>query len=164
MRRRVGSARVWKVSSCVGMYIQYSAYTGRVKPRAELKKSEGRDLFIQGSSTIYPPLLAAGPIDRLILMTFPVLLGEGKRIFDGSQKPGALKLADHFVSNTAQSKTPRRSKSSSRRTASTGRLPPKRWCLPTKPRAVSRCTRSSTRSRAWPASSRSRAIAMRRSG
>src|SRR5258707_77984 len=35
MRRRVGSARVWKVSSCVGMYIQYSAYTGRVKPLAD---------------------------------------------------------------------------------------------------------------------------------
>jgi dihydrofolate reductase len=66
---------------------------------AELKKSDGRDLLIQGSSTIYLPLLAAGVIDRLILMTFPVLLGEGKRIFDGSEKPGALKLVDHFVSN-----------------------------------------------------------------
>ena len=67
---------------------------------AELKRSEGRDLLIQGSSTLYIPLLAAGLIDRLLLMTFPVLLGEGKRIFDGSEKPGALKLADHFVSNT----------------------------------------------------------------
>jgi dihydrofolate reductase len=65
---------------------------------AELKQSDGRDLLIQGSSTIYLPLLAAGLIDRLILMTFPVLLGKGKRIFDGSQ-PGALKLVDHFVSD-----------------------------------------------------------------
>src|SRR4030095_876465 len=61
---------------------------------AELKRSEGRDLLIQGSSTIYVPLLAAGLIDRLILMTFPVVLGEGKRIFDGSQTPGALKMVD----------------------------------------------------------------------
>ena len=44
----------------------------------ELKKSEGRDLLIQGSSTLYPPLLSAGLIDRLIVMTFPVLLGRGK--------------------------------------------------------------------------------------
>jgi dihydrofolate reductase len=66
---------------------------------AKLKKSEGRDLLIQGSSTIYPPLLRAGLIDRLILMTFPVLLGEGKRIFDGSERAGALNLVDHFVSN-----------------------------------------------------------------
>jgi dihydrofolate reductase len=67
---------------------------------AELKRSEGRDLLIQGSSTLYVPLLAAGLIDRLMLMTFPVLLGGGKRIFDGSEKPGALKLVDSFVSDT----------------------------------------------------------------
>jgi dihydrofolate reductase len=66
---------------------------------AELKRSEGRDLLIQGSSTLYVPLLAAGLIDRLVLMTFPILLGEGKRIFDGSERPGALKLVDHFVSS-----------------------------------------------------------------
>ena len=66
---------------------------------AKLKHAEGRDLLIQGSSTLYVPLLAAGLIDRLILMTFPVVLGAGKRIFDGSEKPGALKLVDHFVSD-----------------------------------------------------------------
>lgn len=65
---------------------------------AELKKTDGRDLLIQGSSTLYVPLLAAGLIDRLVLITFPVVLGRGKRIFDGSQKPGALKLVDSFVS------------------------------------------------------------------
>jgi len=67
---------------------------------AELKASDGRDLLIQGSSTLYVPLLAEGLIDRLILMTFPVVLGEGKRIFDGSQEPGALRMVDHFVSDT----------------------------------------------------------------
>jgi dihydrofolate reductase len=66
---------------------------------AELKRSEGRDLLIQGSSTLYPPLLSAGLIDRLVLMIFPVLLGRGKRIFD-SGTPGRLKLVDHFVANT----------------------------------------------------------------
>ena len=45
---------------------------------AELKQSDGRDLLIQGSSTLYPPLLAAGLIDRLVVMTFPVVLGGGK--------------------------------------------------------------------------------------
>jgi dihydrofolate reductase len=65
----------------------------------QLKQSEGRDLLIQGSSTLYIPLLAAGLVDRLVLMTFPVLLGQGKRIFDGSEEPGALKLREHFVSD-----------------------------------------------------------------
>jgi dihydrofolate reductase len=67
---------------------------------AGLKRSEGRDLLIQGSSSLYVPLLAAGLIDRLVLMTFPVLLGQGKRIFDGSEAPSALKLVDHFVSSS----------------------------------------------------------------
>jgi dihydrofolate reductase len=39
-------------------------------------------------------------IDRLILMTFPVLLGRGKRIFDGTEAPGALKLIEHSISDT----------------------------------------------------------------
>jgi dihydrofolate reductase len=67
---------------------------------SQLKRSEGRDLLIQGSSTLYVPLLDAGLVDRLVLMIFPLLLGEGKRIFDGSEKPGALKLVDSFVSSS----------------------------------------------------------------
>jgi dihydrofolate reductase len=66
---------------------------------AELKRSEGRDLLIQGSSTLYAPLLAAGLIDRLVLMIFPVVLGNGKSIFDGRQVAEALKLVDHRVSD-----------------------------------------------------------------
>lgn len=66
---------------------------------AELKQSEGRDLLIQGSSTLYAPLLAAGLIDRLVVMVFPVVLGEGKGIFDNSQAAGALKLTEHSISD-----------------------------------------------------------------
>jgi dihydrofolate reductase len=65
----------------------------------KLKNTGGRDLLLQGSSTLYPPLLAAGLIDRLVLMTFPVVLGKGKRIFDASATPGAFKLVEHFVSD-----------------------------------------------------------------
>ena len=64
----------------------------------QLKNTEGRDLLIQGSSTLYAPLLSARLIDRLILISFPVLLGRGKSIYDGTIEPGALKLVDNFVS------------------------------------------------------------------
>jgi len=67
---------------------------------AALKQTEGRDLLIQGSSTLYTPLVSAGLIDRLVLMTFPVLLGHGKRIFDGSQKPSGFKLVESFTSSS----------------------------------------------------------------
>jgi dihydrofolate reductase len=66
---------------------------------ARLKQSDGRDLLIQGSSMLYPPLLAAGLIDRLILMTFPVLLGSGKSIFDGFRDSGAFRLVESNVSD-----------------------------------------------------------------
>jgi dihydrofolate reductase len=67
---------------------------------ADLKKSEGRDLLIQGSSTLYAPLLSAGLIDQLLLMTFPLLLGRGKSIFDGTQRPQGMKMTQHFVSDS----------------------------------------------------------------
>ena len=63
-------------------------------------RRDGRDLLIQGSSTLYPPLLSARLIDRLVLMIFPVLLGDGKSIFDGPPSPAACKLVDSFVSKT----------------------------------------------------------------
>ena len=72
---------------------------------AELKQSEGRDLLIQGSSTLYPPLLSARLIDRLMLMTFPVLLGRGKSIFDGTERAGTMKLVDHFVTSAGVAMT-----------------------------------------------------------
>jgi dihydrofolate reductase len=65
---------------------------------AKLKESDGRDLLIQGSSTLYPPLLSAQLIDRLVLLTFPVLLGKGKSIFDGSEDASGFRLMDSFVS------------------------------------------------------------------
>lgn len=64
---------------------------------AKLKNSDGPDLLIQGSSTLYPQLLERGLIDRLSVMTFPVLVGEGKRPW-GDIPGNALKLIDHKVS------------------------------------------------------------------
>ena len=67
---------------------------------AALKAEEGPDLLIQGSSTLYPPLLARGLIDRLFVMTFPVILGGGKRLLGPGSGSTALKLVDHQVSTT----------------------------------------------------------------
>lgn len=64
---------------------------------AAVKASDGPDLLIQGSSTLYPPLLAAGLIDELILMTFPVTLGRGKRLFGEGTPAAAMRLVGHSV-------------------------------------------------------------------
>lgn len=64
---------------------------------ADVKRSAGPNLVIQGSSTLYPLLLKAGLIDQLILMTFPVILGRGKRLFDESTPSRSLRMTDHHV-------------------------------------------------------------------
>jgi len=64
---------------------------------ATLKQEEGPDLLIQGSSMIYPALLAAGLLDRLVLYTFPIVLGSGKRLFAQGTPPATLKLVHHQV-------------------------------------------------------------------
>jgi len=64
---------------------------------ARLKATDGLDLVIQGSSTIYPALLEAGLIDSLILMTFPITLGSGKRLFGDGTPVGRLEMTDHTV-------------------------------------------------------------------
>lgn len=64
---------------------------------AVLKAGDGPRLVIQGSSTIYPALLAAGLIDSLTLMTYPVTLGRGKRLFGEGTPVDRLELAAHRV-------------------------------------------------------------------
>ncbi|QIL01719.1 dihydrofolate reductase [Sphingomonas sinipercae] len=66
----------------------------------EVKHGDGPDLLIQGSSTIYPALLAEGLLDRLTVMTFPVVLGSGKRIFGPETPAKALRLVDHKVTQS----------------------------------------------------------------
>ena len=62
-----------------------------------LKKTEGPDLIVWGSSTLTVLLLQAGLVDDLILLVYPVLLGHGKRYFSDSVQPQELA----FVSTQA---------------------------------------------------------------
>jgi dihydrofolate reductase len=66
---------------------------------AALKRGDGPPMIIQGSSTIYPPLLAAGLIDELTLMVFPVVLGNGKRLFGEGTPVETLEMTDHRVTD-----------------------------------------------------------------
>ena len=64
---------------------------------ADLKRSKGPDLIIQGSGTLYPQLLRAGLIDRLTLRIFPVILGSGKRLFGDGTAPSAMRMIEHQI-------------------------------------------------------------------
>lgn len=56
---------------------------------ARLKQSDGRDLLIQGSSKVIHALLAADLIDEMTVLTFPLVLGRGKRLFDDGSRANA---------------------------------------------------------------------------
>ncbi|MFL6846657.1 MAG: dihydrofolate reductase family protein [Allosphingosinicella sp.] len=64
---------------------------------AEVRRGEGSPLIVQGSSTLYPQLLAAGLVDRLVLMTFPLILGTGKRLFGAGTPAGSMRMVEHEV-------------------------------------------------------------------
>ena len=65
-----------------------------------IKNGEGPDLLIQGSSTLYPALIATGLLDRLTVMTFPVVLGGGKRLFGEGTSAEALRLVEQQVTRS----------------------------------------------------------------
>lgn len=67
---------------------------------AALKAGEGPALLTQGSSVLLQTLLAHDLIDAFRLLTFPVVLGPGKKLFGEGAHPGALKLISTSVSTT----------------------------------------------------------------
>lgn len=66
---------------------------------AGIKAGDGSKIIIQGSSTLYPGLLAASLIDELILMIFPVTLGQGKRLFGKGTPVEMLEMIDHRITS-----------------------------------------------------------------
>lgn len=73
---------------------------GSVEALQAIKRGNGPDLLIQGSSTIYPALIEAGLLDQLTVMTFPVVLGGGKRLFGDGTPAEALRMVDHKVTRS----------------------------------------------------------------
>lgn len=62
-----------------------------IKAIRDLKSTDGRDLIVVGSSTLTSVLLDEGLVDEVVLITYPVLLGKGKRLL--SDSIGARELA-----------------------------------------------------------------------
>ena len=62
-----------------------------------LKQQDGANLLTWGSADMVQQLLAAGLVDELRLMIYPVVLGHGKRLFSDNAQPSAFTLA-HSIS------------------------------------------------------------------
>lgn len=49
----------------------------------QLKKDYDKDILVYGSGELVRALLEAGLVDELRLMTYPLVLGKGRRLFEG---------------------------------------------------------------------------------
>jgi dihydrofolate reductase len=59
-----------------------------------LKEADGGDILVAGSVSLVRGLTDLGLVDEYRLMTFPIALGEGKRLFEGIKDAATLNLAD----------------------------------------------------------------------
>ena len=59
-----------------------------------LKQSPGQDMVILGSGSIVSQLTALGLIDEYQVVIIPIVLGEGRTMFDGIAKTVSLKLTN----------------------------------------------------------------------
>jgi dihydrofolate reductase len=68
--------------------------TNAIEEIAKLKQQPGGDISITGSATLVHALLQAGLIDELHLIVDPIIVGQGKRLFEAGSQPLNLKLID----------------------------------------------------------------------
>ena len=67
---------------------------------AKLKKQDGPEIHVHGSSDLIQTLLKNDLADEIRLWIFPVVLGSGKRFFGNGALSGAWKLVDSKTSST----------------------------------------------------------------
>ncbi len=59
-----------------------------------LKRQPGQDILVAGSAQLVSALIEADLVDEYRLMVYPVLLGEGKRLFGGGTRTVPLRLRE----------------------------------------------------------------------
>lgn len=76
---------------------QNTTFLTSVADIEKLKNTDGADIKVWGSSELVHLLLAHDLVDELWLKIYPVLLGEGKRLFNNSTIPAAFTLTESLV-------------------------------------------------------------------
>ena len=66
----------------------------------KLKNSEGADIQVWGSSKLIQLLLKHDLVDELRLKIYPLILGEGKKLFENGVIPAAFTLTESHITTT----------------------------------------------------------------
>src|SRR5207244_4701344 len=92
---------------------------------SKLKQQSGQDIVIHGSPSLIRSLMPSGLIDEFRLLVYPLVLGQGKRLFDeGSQ--ASLKLVESTTFSKGVVKLVYRPADKAGRAKQTGTARPKR--------------------------------------
>lgn len=67
---------------------------------AAIKARHGGEVQVHGSAGLARALIAAGVVDELRLLTFPAIVGRGKRLFGDDAAPTQLSLVEAKTSST----------------------------------------------------------------
>lgn len=76
-----------------------SVFLRNVEDIKKLKEGEGSDLKVIGSGNLAQTLFKHDLVDEMILMTFPITLGQGKKLFEEGTIPAAFELTDSVVTS-----------------------------------------------------------------
>jgi dihydrofolate reductase len=68
-----------------------------VEEVAKLREAQDGDIVVHGSARLVQTLVEHDLVDELRLMVFPVVLGTGKRLLDGTSDKKPLRLVDSKV-------------------------------------------------------------------
>jgi dihydrofolate reductase len=79
---------------------QNTTFLRSVEDIKQLKESDGPDLHVWGSSKLVQLLLANDLVDELCLMTYPIILGQGKKLFAEGAVPRTFTLTESHVGKT----------------------------------------------------------------
>src|SRR3569832_2123616 len=78
---------------------QNSVFLKSVDDIKKLKESEGSDISVIGSGNLVQTLLKHDLVDELRLMTFPVTLGTGKRLFGEGAIAAAFTMGESLIAS-----------------------------------------------------------------
>lgn len=93
-------SKTMKKSDPIAIGWKNSVFLKNLKDIKKLKKTEGADIQVWGSSKLIKLLLKHDLVDELRLKIHPLTLGKGKKLFDNSANPGAFTLTDSAVTTT----------------------------------------------------------------